>query len=231
MTQEPSDTTTVIAIDGYSACGKSTLAKAIADKLGYYYCDSGAMYRGFAWYMLKMRQDLDQPPSEVIMKQFRFETKNFKDTYNQRFLVDGIDVTDLIRTSDISQGASKVAQYPSVRNLMVDLQRQLATDHTLVMDGRDIGSVVFPDARLKLFLKADPDVRTVRRMKEKNLDPSDSIEFAQAKQDLLDRDYRDTHREMSPLVQTEDAVVIDNTNLSLDEMNAMGIALAAERMS
>lgn len=212
-----------IAIDGHSACGKSTLAKALARALDYLYLDSGAMYRAVTYYFLENDIDTtDEAAIDHALSQIELEFPKSNTTdgivLNKQLLTHGI------RSSDIDRNVSAIAAIESVRTQLVLQQRQIGAHGGIVMDGRDIGSVVFPNAALKLFVTASIAVRTARRYEQvkSNLNLSPIT----VQQDLLIRDRKDTTRAISPLVQTADAILLDNSNLSRAEQLAMTIALA-----
>lgn len=208
-----------IAIDGWSSCGKSTLAKALAKSLSYVYVDSGAMYRGVALYAIQndLVNDESINSDEIVAKlselSIRFK-KNEEGTPD--LMLNGQNVEDKIRTLAVSQQVSKVAAIKEVRSFLVDQQRKMGEEGGVVMDGRDIGSVVFPDAELKLFITADPEVRAQRRYKELK-EKGDDITIEEVRQNLQHRDHLDATREESPLIQTDDAIVIDNSSLTPEE--------------
>ncbi|MBR9920239.1 MAG: (d)CMP kinase [Bacteroidetes bacterium] len=217
-----------IAIDGHSSCGKSTLAKDLARALDYVYVDSGAMYRAVTLFFLENEVDpIDAPAVDKALDaiDIRFEKM---DGQNHTFL-NGENVEEEIRKMYISDYVSPVAAIPNVRRALVQQQRDLGKDGGIVMDGRDIGTVVFPDAELKIFLTADLDIRTRRRFEElmqKNI-PSD---LALVKQNLLERDHIDSTRSDSPLKKAEDAVVIDNSRLNREDQLKKVYLLAKERI-
>lgn len=183
----------IIAIDGYSSCGKSTIAKQLAKTIGYTYIDTGAMYRAVALYALShpdYLEHLDDIPFEGL--------------------------GDSIRTLEVGNKASQVATIPEVRRFLVRKQQEMGQAGGVVMDGRDIGTVVFPQAELKLFLTASPEVRAQRRYDEL-VGKGQSPKFEDVLADVNDRDYRDTHRAESPLRQAEDAIVVDNSTMTREE--------------
>lgn len=218
-----------IAIDGYSACGKSTLARALAKELGYTYVDSGAMYRAVALFAMRRglwdgdQFDLDKLREELDGVLVTFDPKT------GHTLLNGEDVESEIRTLEVSRPASVVASYDFVRTMLVAQQRRLGEAGGIVMDGRDIGTAVFPEAELKIFLTASPKVRAQRRYDELRGkgDQTTTIEMVSA--DLADRDYRDSHRAINPLRQAEDAVVIDNSELTINEQTQVALQIARER--
>jgi CMP/dCMP kinase len=210
----------VIAIDGYSSCGKSSFAKTIAGLLNYAYVDSGAMYRATTLFMLKnngiVNGDLDLNRLDLLLLQVNITFKynadlGFSETYLNNELVERD-----IRTLEISDNVSNVSKNAQVRKKMVELQRQMGKAKRIVMDGRDIGSVVFPDAELKIFMTADTDIRAQRRYKEL-LEKDEQVSLQEIKENLEKRDYIDTHREESPLIQPKDAIVLDNSYLTPQE--------------
>lgn len=216
-----------IAVDGFSSCGKSTLAKALAEALGYGYVDSGAMYRAVTYYFLENAIDLEDGPAVLnALKDIRIEFRRIAGA-NHTFLND-VDVELPIRGMEVSQMVSPVATLSPVRRAMVALQKAMGLQKAIVMDGRDIGTVVFPDAELKIFLTAGVDVRAQRRFMELQA-KGDVVKLAQVKDNLIQRDHIDSTRLDSPLIQASDAVVIDNTNLTEEEQLAMALALARIR--
>jgi cytidylate kinase len=200
-----------IAIDGYSSCGKSTLAKALAKEFGYVYVDSGAMYRCVTLYFLQNNINLSS--DDAIQKALKEIEIDFEE--NKVFL-NGADVSEEIRSMQISNAVSKVSAIKAVRQAMVYLQQNIGIKQNLVMDGRDIGTTVFPKAQLKIFMTAHPMIRAQRRYKEL-LENGKSVPLDEVMANLNMRDYEDTHREESPLVQAEDAVVLDNSFMTPSE--------------
>ena len=203
----------IVAIDGYSSCGKSTIAKSLAKSAGYKYVDTGAMYRCVALYVL--RNGVDEEWLQAHIDEIRISFALQPDG-SQHTILNGEDVESQIRTLEVGNAASQISTKGFVRKAMVAQQQAMGMDKGLVMDGRDIGTVVFPKAELKLFLTASPEIRAQRRfdeLKEKGGNP----DFNEVLADVKDRDYRDTHRAESPLRQAEDAVVIDNSNMTREE--------------
>lgn len=210
----------VIAIDGFSSCGKSTFAKMIAARLGYIFIDTGAMYRAVTLYALEKgaikngmvdEQKLKGLLDRIAIK-FRFNPqRGASDIY-----VDGEWVEGKIRTIEVSNLVSAVSQIPEVRTKLVAMQQEMGRDKGVVMDGRDIGTVVFPDAELKLFMTADPRIRALRRYEELR-EKGDSVSLEEIEQNIIDRDRADQSRAISPLRQAEDAVVLDNSYMTLEE--------------
>jgi cytidylate kinase len=222
-----------IAVDGFSSCGKSTLAKALAKELGYTFIDSGAMYRGIALYCLRneLIADgfLDEAGIGVALNSIELSFHSV-DKENQALLLNGEDVEQEIRSPKVAAIVSKIATLPAVRKKLVDEQRKMGQNGGIVMDGRDIGSVVFPNAELKLFITADPDVRAQRRYDELQSKGIKST-LEEVKKNLLERDHIDSTRTISPLIQTDDAVVIDNSNLNREEQLKLALEYAKERMN
>ena len=208
-------TNTVIAIDGYSSCGKSTLAKALARKLHFIYIDSGAMYRAVTLYFLRENINLhDHAAVEQALKNIHLNF-NSRD-YQSHITLNDEEVSEEIRQMPVSDNVSAVAAIREVRHEMVRQQQRMGRSKNIVMDGRDIGTTVFPDAQLKIFMTADPNVRAERRYKELVVkDPNITLE--DVFENIAHRDYQDTTREESPLVRAKDAIILDNTNLSPDE--------------
>ena len=209
----------IVAIDGYSSCGKSTIAKALAKAAGYKYVDTGAMYRCVALYVLRnapfTMDNVDEAWLLVHINDIQISFALQADG-TQHTVLNGEDVESQIRTLEVGNAASQISTIGFVRKAMVAQQQAMGKDKGLVMDGRDIGTVVFPKAELKLFLTASPEIRAKRRfdeLVEKGQNPDFNDVFA----DVKDRDYRDTHRAESPLRQAEDAVVIDNSAMTREQ--------------
>ena len=201
-----------IAIDGFSSCGKSALAKALAKELGYGYVDSGAMYRAVTLYFLNTGVDLENPESvHEAMEHLEIHFEN-AGSGNRTFL-NGEDVENEIRQMRVSEMVSPVAAISEVRRAMVKQQQKIGKKKAIVMDGRDIGTVVFPDAELKIFLTADPKIRAQRRYDELQA-KGQMIEFEEVEKNLRERDHIDSTRADSPLRQAEDARVLDNSYLT-----------------
>lgn len=218
----------IIAIDGYSACGKSTLAKDLSKKIGYAYIDTGAMYRAVTLFFL--RNEVDFEDATAVAKALTKITIEFVNVKGKnRTLLNGEDVEEEIRKMYVSQQVSPVATISAVRRAMVAQQQQMGEKKGVILDGRDIGTVVFPKAALKLFLTASPDIRTQRRFEELRTKHQIST-FEEIKANLLERDHIDSSRADSPLKQAADAVVIDNSNLSKKEQLAMVKVLVKERI-
>lgn len=204
----------IVAIDGYSSCGKSTIAKALAKHACSTYVDTGAMYRAVALFMT--RQNVTQP--ESIIKELAQVHIDFTRTPDgaQHVTLNGEDVESQIRTLEIGNRASEISQIKEVRAFLVAQQQKMGEQTGVVMDGRDIGTVVFPNADLKLFLTARPEVRAQRRFNEL-VEKGQQPVYEEVLADVNARDYRDTHRAESPLRQAEDAIVVDNSDMTPDE--------------
>ncbi|MEW5675218.1 (d)CMP kinase [Flavobacterium enshiense] len=223
-----------IAIDGFSSTGKSTLAKQLAKALGYVYVDTGAMYRAVTLYAMQhnfvSENYLDK---EALVKklpdvQLKFQF-NAVLGFAEMFL-NGTNVETEIRTLNVSRLVSKIAEISEVRSKLVEQQQQMGKNKAIVMDGRDIGTVVFPDAELKIFMTASPETRAQRRYDEL-LENGQSVSFADVLQNVKERDFIDTNREDSPLVQAEDAVVVDNSAMSREEQFEVVLSLAHHKLS
>ena len=204
-----------IAIDGFSSCGKSTMAKRLAKELGYIYVDTGAMYRAVTLYAIKKGFIVaDRFNSEALISILPVIQVAF--TPDGGVLLNNEPVEDAIRSVEVSQWVSKVSSIKEVRQKMVELQRAMGINKGVVMDGRDIGTVVFPDAELKVFVTADPKVRAQRRYDEWTAKGM-QVNFDEVLQNVIDRDYQDQHRAESPLVQASDAIVLDNSYMTREE--------------
>jgi len=219
----------IIAIDGPVGSGKSTLARRVAALLGYSYLDSGAMYRALTLKAVNSGIPLDDP---VQLVQLATSTRIDLVTDNSHSTVrlDGVDVTDDIRRPDVSLATSKVAMVPGVRRVLVAEQRRAGGQGGVVMEGRDIGTVVFPDAELKIFLTASPEIRAERRWRE-HQQKGDVINLARTLEEIRERDRRDREREDSPLVRAKDAVVVDSTAMEPEEVARLVVMLARENKS
>ena len=210
-----------IAIDGFSSCGKSTLAKQLASKLGFLYIDTGAMYRAITLYAL--RNNIMYRDGTPDVEMLREHIKNIKVSFqrmpngNMHTLLNGEDVEKNIRTVSVSRHVSAISKIDFVRAEMVDLQRNLAKDFSVVMDGRDIGTVVFPDAQLKIFVTASPEVRAQRRYDEL-IAKGEKAEFDTILSEMKERDYRDMHRDISPLVRVADAYYVDSSYMTIEDV-------------
>lgn len=206
----------IVAIDGYSSCGKSTIAKALAKYAGYTYVDTGAMYRAVALYAFRLLGDEAIRREAVIPILTNIHIGFIQAADGQHVTLNGEDVESQIRTLEIGNLASQISTIKEVRAFLVAQQQAMGEKKGIVMDGRDIGTVVFPQAELKLFLTASPEVRAERRFKELEAKGEKPV-WEEVLADVNDRDYRDTHREESPLRQAEDAVVVDNSEMTREE--------------
>lgn len=219
----------IIAIDGHSSCGKSTLAKAMARELGYIYVDSGAMYRAITYYFLENQIDLkDEEAIRLALNQMEISFANT--SQGNRTILNGQDIEEEIRKMRVSEMVSPVAAISAVRREMVRQQQAMGQFKGIVMDGRDIGTVVFPDAELKIFLTADTDIRAQRRTDELSA-KGQAVDFEAVKANLINRDRIDSTREDSPLRQAKDAIVIDNTHLTPEQQLERALALVEMRVS
>lgn len=204
-----------IAIDGPGGAGKSTIAKALAKKLGYIYVDTGALYRAIGLYMIKKGVDLKNVDAIVKkLDEVKVELKYVND--EQRVLLCGDDVSEDIRKPEVSMAASDVSAVPAVRDFLLGLQRKMANENNVIMDGRDIGTVVLPNAEIKLFLTASAEERAMRRYKEL-IEKGKDVEYETVYKELCERDYQDSHREIAPLKPADDATVIDTTGNDLEK--------------
>lgn len=220
----------IITIDGYSSCGKSTLAKALAAELNYVFIDSGAMYRAITLYFLRNHIDWNNS-KEVInaLKNISLEFVYSSETDISEIWLNDENVEWLIRDMVVAENVSEVSAVKEVREFAVAQQQRMGLDKGIVMDGRDIGTTVFPNAELKIFLSADPSVRVERRFKEL-LSKNPHITIDEVKHNLEMRDYIDSNREFSPLRKAEDAIELDNSNLSIKDQLKVVLKLAKERM-
>ena len=218
-----------IAIDGPAGAGKSTIARRLAKELGYYYVDTGAIYRTVAYFM----DILGVSPKDVDGVERYIDELTIEIEYDeegaQHMIMNGMDVTDDIRTQDISQKASLVSAHAVVRDVLLDMQREMAKQYNVIMDGRDIGTVVLPKANVKIFLTAAPEVRAKRRMDEM-LAKGQKADFQKVLKDIQQRDYQDTHREVAPLKQAKDAVKLDTSELDIDGVVAEIKAIAGKKI-
>jgi cytidylate kinase len=223
-----------IAIDGPAGSGKSSVARRVAATLGYLYLDSGAMYRAVALKALDRQIPLDDEASlaalareshiELSQPTAAQESAGLKN----RVFLDGVEVTYEIRTAEVAQAASRLATIASVREVLVAEQQRCGAGGGIVMEGRDIGTVVFPRAELKIFLEASPEVRAQRRWKEHE-EKGDKVSLAEVLQEVRERDKRDRERKVSPLVRAQDAVLVDNTAMGIEETASVIVMLARER--
>lgn len=216
-----------IAVDGYSSCGKSTMAKYMAKTLAYTYVDTGAMYRSVALYAIRNKLIND---SIVNEDQLRADISKIELSFDTRgnVLLNGEDVSNEIRSLEVSRFVSHISALPFVRSRMVEIQRKMGKNGGVVMDGRDIGTVVFPKAELKIFVTADAGVRAKRRFDEMKFN-GQLESYEDILENIKQRDYMDKHRQESPLKKAEDAIVLDNSNMSIEEQNRWLMSRYAEK--
>lgn len=218
-----------IAIDGPAGAGKSTVAKAAAKAFGFIYVDTGALYRAIAYFAVSQGAEVsDAADVTALLPKITAELKYLDGA--QHVFVNGEDVTDRIRTPEVSMGASAVSAIPAVRDFLFDLQKKIAAENSVVMDGRDIGTVVLPNADVKIYLTASAEERARRRHRELT-EKGETIGFEEVLADVNKRDYNDTHRETAPLKQAEDAVLCDTTNVDLQGAIDMLINIISERIT
>ena len=212
----------IVAIDGYSSCGKSTMAKTLARKIGYTYIDSGAMYRAVTLFALEnviiTGSDVDAPGLEKRLNEIKITFSTDKETGSNITELNGKDVERRIRTLEVSSHVSAIAALPFIRTFLTAQQRSLGKQKGIVMDGRDIGTTVFPDAELKIFVTALAEVRARRRYDELQA-KGERASYEEIIENVKQRDYIDTHREVSPLTQAPDAVVLDNSFMTLEQQD------------
>lgn len=211
----------IIAIDGFSSCGKSTMAKDLAHELGYIYVDTGAMYRCVALYALQHKLFLKDgkiniPELEAAMPNINISFKLNKETGRPDTYLNNENVENKIRTMEVSSHVSSIAAIPFVREALVAQQQKMGKDKGIVMDGRDIGTVVFPNAELKIFVTASPEVRAQRRYDEL-MEKGMEADYNEILENVKQRDYIDSHRDVSPLRKADDAIELDNSNISIEK--------------
>lgn len=215
--------TIIVAIDGYSSCGKSTMAKRLAREVNYIYVDTGAMYRAMGLYAVRKGfltpETLDKEAIVSALEHVEIQFRTMPEGV-QHTILNGEDVESEIRTLEISQAASRVSTIAEIRTYMVSLQQAMGQKKGIVMDGRDIGTVVFPHAELKVFVTADAAIRARRRFDEL-VSKGEPALYDQVLSNVKDRDYRDAHREVSPLLKAKDARVLDNSNLDKEQQYAL----------
>ncbi len=216
----------VVAIDGPAGAGKSTIARRVAGRLGFTYIDTGAMYRAVA--LAAVRAGVDLAAQEEVERIARAVTIDF--AANGSVLLNGEDVSEAIRTPEMSPASSKVSVFPGVRRAMVEKQRAIARDRSVVMEGRDFGSVVFPDAEVKIYLDADPAVRAARRVRELR-EKGIQADAALIEREIRERDHRDSTRADSPLTRVADAVYLDTTPLSPEQVEAAILDIVRSRLN
>lgn len=215
-----------VAIDGPAGAGKSTIARAAAKKLGYIYVDTGALYRTVALAAVRREVLDDADGVAAMLPKISVELK-FENGEQQVYL-DGENVSSLIRTPQISMGASKVSAIPKVREYLLSLQQSIAKENNVIMDGRDIATVVLPNADVKIFLFATPECRAQRRYKEL-IEKGENVTYEDVLKDVNDRDYQDSHREIAPLKPSEDSVMADTSDLDLQQSTEMIIGIIKEK--
>ena len=216
-----------VAIDGPAGAGKSTISKGAAKELGFIYVDTGALYRTIA--LSAVRKGIVDNSDEVVKMLDEIEVKLGFENGVQCVYLNGEEVSPYIRTPEISMGASKVSAIPKVREYLLDLQRNIAKENNVIMDGRDIGTVVLPDAKCKIFLTASPECRAERRYKEL-IEKGEDVKYEDVLKDVNERDYNDSHREIAPLKPSEESVIADTSELSLDESIALIVKIIKEHM-
>lgn len=217
-----------IAIDGPAGAGKSTIAKRAAKELSFIYVDTGAMYRSIALGLL--RGDVDIEDTQALEKALeQIEVSIGYENHEQQVFLNQENVSGLIRTEEVSRMASAASAKPQVRAKLTELQRSLARREDVLMDGRDIGTMILPDAQLKIYLTASVHTRALRRYKEL-IERGEDCDLEDIEKDIEERDYRDMHRETAPLCQAEDAVLIDSSEMTIDEVVERIISLAKSRM-
>ena len=217
-----------IAIDGPAGAGKSTISRRVAKEIGFLYVDTGALYRAIGLYALRHCVDTGEKQAvDEMLKAIQVELAFVEG--EQRVLLCGEDVTGDIRTPEVSMAASRVSAVPEVRTFLFGLQKEMARTHNVVMDGRDIGTVVLPDAKVKLFLTASPEERARRRYDEM-LQKGQNAVYEAVLDDIRRRDYQDSHRDIAPLVPAEDAVVVDTTGNTLEQSVKQLVTIIKERL-
>lgn len=217
-----------VAIDGPAGAGKSSVAKAAAQELGFIYVDTGAIYRTIALYVLRQGVDPHQASAvEALLPQVQVSLEYTQQ--GQKMLLNGEDVTALIRTPEVSMATSACSAIPAVRAYLLQLQRDLAAENNVLMDGRDIGTVVLPHAQLKVFLTASPEERARRRVAQLEK-AGQQADYASILRDIQQRDYQDSHRETAPLRPAEDAMLLDNSSYTFEESVRRLVALVRERL-
>jgi len=218
---------TAIAIDGPAGAGKSTIAKSVAKSLGYIYVDTGAMYRAMAIHMLRKGVSAEDAEGIAANAESAHVTIKYVDG-EQRVILNEEDVTAILRTEEVSRMASISSAVPAVRLKLVDLQRELAKTNNVVMDGRDIGSYVLPDARVKVYMTASIEERARRRYEE-NTAKGIECDLEEIKKDIAERDYRDSHRDFAPLVQAPDATFLDTSDMTIEQVSDFVQSLVASK--
>lgn len=233
-TMEKRNKTCVVAVDGYSSTGKSTVAKLVASRLGLTYIDTGAMYRAVTLGALRRGAIVDGKLDEEVLKaalpELHISFVKEETTGRYHTFLNGECVEEPIRTMEVSGQVSRVAALGFVREFLVEQQREMGRREDVIMDGRDIGSVVFPDAAVKFFMTASPEVRAQRRFKELT-EKGERVTYEEVEENIRTRDYIDSHREAAPLVQVPDAVVVDNSDMTIDEEVELMVRKIREAMN
>ena len=217
-----------IAVDGPAGSGKSTVAKAVARKLGIIYVDTGAMYRTVALHC-KQNNIAWEQEADVVASLESLKMKIVPEEGGQKIFLNDTDVTTEVRSAEIGKGASAVAAYPVVRERMVELQQEMAKEHSVIMDGRDIGTVVLPDAEVKIYLDAGVEERARRRVGELEA-KGETADFEEIKKMIIERDHNDMNREHSPLRKADDAISLDSTSMTIEEVQQAILNIVAERV-
>ena len=219
-----------VAIDGPAGAGKSTIARAAAKSLGFIYVDTGALYRSIGLNAIRKGIDLaDTKAVENTLEGLKVEL-SFDAEGSQIVLLNGEDVSSLIRTPEVSMSASRVSAVPAVRAFLLDLQRNMAKTQSVIMDGRDIGTVVLPDAEVKIFLTASPEIRAKRRYDEL-IEKGQDVKYEDVLADVIERDYNDSHREIAPLKPAEDSIMFDTTGFTLQQSIDRLITMVKEKLN
>lgn len=218
-----------IAIDGPAGAGKSTIAKMLAKELGYVYVDTGAMYRAMAYYFLQQGIDKEDEAAITAAVDGADVTIRYIDGA-QQVLLNGENVTGSLRTEQVGNTASSTSVYPAVRVKLVALQQKLAQTTDVIMDGRDIGTCVLPDAQVKIYLTASVETRAKRRYDEL-IEKGEQANLAKIEADIEERDYRDMHREMSPLRQAEDAILVDSSDMNIEQVVSAILKIVKEKQA
>ena len=217
-----------VAVDGPAGAGKSTVSRAAAKAMGYIYVDTGALYRAVG--VNALRNGIDTKDRQAVAESLSDISVNLVfENGEQKVLLNGEDVSAEIRTPDASMAASDVSAVPKVRDFLFDLQRSIASNNNCIMDGRDIGTVVLPNAKVKVFLTASPEERAMRRFRELS-EKGSTVKYEEVLEDLIKRDYNDSHREVAPLKQADDAVLLDTTGMTLEQSVESLIRIIKEKV-
>ncbi len=217
-----------VAVDGPAGAGKSTVSRAAAKAMGYIYVDTGALYRAVG--VNALRNGIDTKDRQAVAESLTDISVNLVfENGEQKVLLNGEDVSAEIRTPDASMAASDVSAVPKVRNFLFDLQRSIASNNNCIMDGRDIGTVVLPNANVKVFLTASPEERAMRRFRELS-EKGSTVKYEEVLEDLIKRDYNDSHREVAPLKQADDAILLDTTGMTLEQSVESLIKIIKEKV-